>query len=193
MIVLSTTILLFLVLDPIGNIPAFQFALQNVPPSRHGKIILRELLIALFALILFLFFGSFLLQFLQISRSSLGIAGGIILFLIAIKMVFPAVGQTPAPEAESEPFIVPLAIPLVAGPSAMAILMLLTAKDPHNWPYWLLALVLAWFLTGIILLMANKLMDLLGKRMVTAFERLMGLILTAIAVEMFLQGLKDAF
>lgn len=193
MIVLSTTILLFLVLDPIGNIPAFQFALQNVPPSRHGKIILRELLIALFALVLFLFFGSFLLRFLQISRSSLGIAGGIILFLIAIKMVFPAVGHTPPPEAESEPFIVPLAIPLVAGPSAMAILMLLTAKDPQNWPYWLLALVLAWFLSGVILLMANKLMDLLGKRMVTAFERLMGLILTAIAVEMFLQGLKEAF
>lgn len=193
MIVLSTTILLFLVLDPIGNIPAFQFALQNTPPARHRKIILRELLIALFALVLFLFFGTFLLGILQISRSSLGIAGGIILFLIAIKMVFPAVGHTAPPEAESEPFIVPLAIPLVAGPSAMAILMLLTAKDPQNWPYWLLALILAWFLSGVILLMANKLMDLLGKRMVTAFERLMGLILTAIAVEMFLQGLKDAF
>lgn len=191
--VLSTTILLFLVLDPVGNIPAFLYALKNTPPERHRRIILRELCIALAALVLFLFFGSFLLQLLQISRSSLGIAGGIILFLIAIKMVFPVAGQTPTPQAESEPFVVPLAIPLIAGPSAMAILMLLMARDPQHWPWWLLALVLAWLVSGVILLSAGKLMQWVGHRVLSAVERLTGLILTAIAVEMFLNGLKDAF
>lgn len=191
--VLSTTILLFLVLDPVGNIPAFLFVLKNTPEWRHRKIILRELIIALAVLILVLFFGKFILQLLQISRPSLGIAGGIILFLIAVKMVFPATGQIFGQEPESEPFIVPLAIPLIAGPSAMAILMLLMARNPESWREWFLSLILAWSVSSLILLPADKLMKILGKRVITAFERLMGLVLTAIAVEMFIEGVKNAF
>lgn len=191
--ILSTTILLFLVLDPIGNIPAYLFVLKHTPQDRHKKIIIRELLIALMVLILFLFGGHYILDFLQISRSSMGIAGGIILFLIAIRMIFSSSSRIFTGLSDSEPFIVPLAIPLIAGPSAMTILMLLMARSPQKWLLWLLSLVLAWLLSGLILLSADRWMKVLGSRVISALERLMGMILTAIAVEMLLDGIKNAF
>ena len=191
--ILSTTLLLFFVLDPIGNIPAFLFILKNTPQPKHRFITIRELTIALFVLVFFLFCGKYILALLQVSRSSLGIAGGIILFLIAVRMVFPSSGQLSPHEAQPEPFIVPLAIPLIAGPSTMTILMLLMARNPEKWLNWLISLLLAWILSSMILLFADKLMNTLGKRVIDAFERLMGLILTAISVEMLINGIKSAF
>jgi len=192
--VLSTALLLFLVIDPVGNIPAFLFVLQGVPQERHKQIILRELFIALAALVLFLFLGQFLLAILQVSQGSLGVAGGIILFLIAVRMIFPVPKGIFGEEGEvSEPFIVPLAIPLIAGPAAMATLMLLMARDPADWPQWLAALLIAWSISGVILLSADQLACLLGRRTLTAIERLMGLVLTAVAVQMFIDGVGQAY
>ncbi len=192
--VFSTALLLFLVIDPVGNIPAFLFILQGVPETRHKWIIFRELLIALVALIFFLFFGQYILEALQVSQGSLGAAGGIILFLIAVRMIFPVPRGVFGEEAEGgEPFIVPLAIPLIAGPAAMATLMLLMARDPGDWPQWLAALLIAWSISGIILLSADQLARLLGRHTLVAIERLMGLVLTAVAVQMFIDGVGQAY
>jgi small neutral amino acid transporter SnatA (MarC family) len=167
--------------------------LDNVPPEKHGWIILREMLIALVALILFLVLGQYILAALRVSYGSLGAAGGIILFLIALRMVFPTPKGALPEEADGEPFIVPLAIPLIAGPAAMATLMLLMAQEPANWPQWLAALLLAWGTSGVILLLAERLARLLGRRTLSAIERLMGLILTAVAVEMLINGIGQAY
>jgi multiple antibiotic resistance protein len=192
--VFSTALLLFLVIDPVGNIPAFLFILQGVPEARHKWIIFRELVIALVALVFFLFLGQYILAALQVSQGSLGAAGGIILFLIAVRMIFPVPKGVFGEEAEGgEPFIVPLAIPLIAGPAAMATLMLLMARDSANWPQWLAALLVAWSISGIILLSADQLARLLGRRTLVAIERLMGLVLTAVAVQMFIDGVGQAY
>jgi multiple antibiotic resistance protein len=194
MSVFSAALLLFLVIDPIGNIPAFLAILQAVSPQRCRYIIARELLIALAALVFFLFFGKYVLTALQISQASLGAAGGIILFLIALRMIFPSPKGIFGEEADgTEPFIVPLAIPLIAGPAAMATLMLLMARDPGDWLQWLGALLLAWSASSIILLLASQLSRLLGKRTLVAIERLMGLVLTAVAVQMLIDGIEQAY
>jgi MarC family membrane protein len=191
--VFSTALLLFLVIDPIGNVPAFLSILDNVPAERRRGVLSRELLIALATLILFLFFGKYVLTALQISQASLGAAGGIIVFLIALRMIFPGPKGAMVEEVDGEPFIVPLAIPLIAGPAAMATLMLFMARDPKDWPRWLAALLLAWSASSMILLLASQLARLLGKRTITAIERLMGLVLTAVAVQMLIDGAEQAY
>ncbi|MBF0430102.1 MAG: NAAT family transporter [Fibrobacteria bacterium] len=193
MSIFSATALLFLVIDPLGNIPTFTCVLRSVDPKRHSKVMVRELLIALGILVIFLFVGRPILALLQISQSSLGIAGGIILFLVAIKMIFSGSEKIFEDSTDKEPFIVPLAIPLIAGPSAMATVILLMAKEPARWPEWLLAVFCAWLASGILLMLSNRLSTLLGERTLKAFERLMGMILTAIAVEMFITGIHQTF
>ncbi len=193
MTLLSASILLLLVMDPFGNAPVFLCVLKDVPIERRQKVIIRELLIALVVLALFLLVGPPLLKALQISEASLQIAGGIILFLIAIKMTFGS-PEGMFPEAfDGEPMIVPLAIPSIAGPSAIATVMLLTGQEPSRWPVWLLSLLLAWIVTSVILLLAAQLDRVLGKRGLSALQNLMGLILTALAVEMFLAGIRAVF
>jgi multiple antibiotic resistance protein len=193
MTIISAVILLFLVMDPMGNIPLFLTALKDVEETRRRTIVLRELGFALVVLVIFLFSGRYLLELLQITESSLSIAGGIILFLIAIKMIFPVMGGMFGDLPGGEPFIVPLAIPLVAGPSALATVLLLAAREPHRWFDWLLALVVAWFISAVILLFSTGLHRILGHRGVVALERLMGMILTTVAVEMFLNGIDQFF
>ena len=191
MTLVSAFVLLFLVMDAFGNIPLFLAALAPVAPERRARVIARELAIALGVLLVFLFAGPVVLRGLGISEGALSIAGGIILFLIALRMIFPQHGSM-AEEDLGEPFIVPLAIPFVAGPSAMATLMLVMSEDPARWPLWLLALILAWAATAMILLAASRLSRMLGRRGLIALERLMGMVLTALAVEMFLRGITDA-
>lgn len=190
MTLLSATILLLLVLDPVGNIPFFLAALGKVPASRRRRVMLRELLFALVALVGFLFAGAQLLELLGISEPSLSVAGGIILFLIAIKMTFPTGHGAQHEELEGEPFIVPLAIPFVAGPSALATVLLIMNREPSRWPEWLAAVAIAWLVTGVVLFAAEPLGTLLGRRGMIAIERLMGMILTAIAVQMLLRGIQ---
>jgi len=187
----SAAVLLFLVLDPFGNIPFFIAALQNVPRERHNRVIVRELVIALFVLVVFLFAGQHILKALQISEPALRAAGGTVLFLIAIRMVFPRPGASVGEELTGEPFIVPLAIPYVAGPSALASVLLIMNQEPERWPEWLGALFLAWLLTGIIILASSVLAKRLGKRVLIAIERLMGMILVALAIQMLMTGIRQ--
>jgi MarC family membrane protein len=189
--IVSAATLLFLVMDPLGNVPIFLSVLDDVAPERRTRILIRELLLALLVLVLFLFFGQYLLGFLQLSQHSIRIAGGIILFLIALKMVFPVRRSAHAEESiDGEPLLVPLAVPLVAGPSAMAVVMLMATSDPSKMVSWLLALFAAWVLCSIILISANGLKRFLGRRGVVAMERLMGMLLIALAVQMLLEGIS---
>ena len=186
-------VLLFVVMDPLGNIPIFLSVLETVKPERRYKVLARELLLALVILFAFLFGGQYLLAALHLSQYSISVAGGIILFLIALKMIFPVQRQMreDEPDEHEEPFLVPLAIPMVAGPSAMAILLLLATRHPDRLGLWSLALFLAWAATAIILGAAPLIKNVLGKRGLIATERLMGMLLVAIAVQMFLEGVSE--
>jgi len=192
MTLVSAAILLFLVMDPLGNILLFVAALQNVPPRRRVRVVARELLIAYVVLVVFLFTGEPLLHALSISGPALTIAGGLVLFLIALRMVFPSADHNLTEKVEGEPFLVPLAIPYVAGPSALATLLLLMSREPQRWPEWLLALTCAWLVSAAILVLGGRLSKFLGRRGLLALERLMGLLLVALAVQMFLEGLRGA-
>jgi multiple antibiotic resistance protein len=190
---LSATIVLFFVLDPLGNIGLFLTATKDVPAKRQRWVIIRESLFALVALIVFLFFGWYILSALHVTESSLGIGGGVILLLIAVKMIFPSFEESLEKNEDSEPFIVPLAIPLVAGPSAMATVILLMAGDPKRWLEWLGAVLVAWGASTAILLFSMPLSKILGKKGIRAVERLMGMLLITIAVEMVVSGVQQAF
>jgi len=190
MTVLSAILLLFLVMDPLGNIPAFLSVLTGVNEKRRMRVMVRELLLALLVLLVFLFCGRFVLGALQINESSLNISGGIILFLISLKMVFSSPEGVWSDNIEGEPLLVPLAIPFIAGPSALATVLLFMAREPQNLDKWLLALVVAWAATAVILLLSYQLSRLLRTRGLIALERLMGLVLVTVAVQMFLSGVK---
>jgi MarC family membrane protein len=175
-------------MDPLGNIPLFLTALKNVESARRLKVIIRELLIALLVMIIFLFSGQAFLSALHISEPALTATGGVILFLIALKMIFPQGAHTQNANDE-EPFIVPLAIPYIAGPSALATLLLIMNGEPQRWPEWLGALFIAWFVSGLILMCADPLARVLRNRGLIAIERLMGMILVAIAIQMLMDGI----
>ncbi len=189
MTILSAALLLFLILDPLGNIPVFLSVLKPLPPRRQRYVLARELLIALAVLMMFLWAGKYALEMMHLRQESVAIAGGIVLFLIGVRMIFPRpeglMGEIPG----GEPFIVPLAIPLVAGPSGMAAVMLMGSNEPARLADWSLALVLAWSATAAILFSSTLLYKWLGMRVLTAVERLMGMLLVAISVQMVLDGI----
>jgi multiple antibiotic resistance protein len=193
MTTLSAGIMLFLIMDPLGNIPFFLSLLKDVPPKRRRLVMVRELLIALGVLLAFLFGGQHILQLLQLKPDSISIAGGIVLFLIGIRMVFPPAdgGGIFGKTGGGEPFIVPMAIPGVAGPSAMAALLLMTNTQPGRTADWVVALLLAWLATSAILLSATYLFRWLGESVLTALERVMGMLLIALSVQMFMDGVAS--
>ena len=184
--IISAAVLLILIMDPLGNLPIFMSVLKHTEPKRRRAIMVRELLIALLVMLVFLFAGEKILAFLSLRAETVSISGGIILFLIAIKMIFPsASGNSSGLPAGEEPFIVPLAIPLVAGPTILATLMLLSQMG-----HLVIALLLAWGGTFVILLQSSLFLRLLGEKGVNALERLMGLILVMMATQMFLDGIR---
>jgi len=188
---LSAIILLTLVIDPFGNVPLVNAMLADVAPARRRLVILRECAIAFVILALFMVFGHKLLELMHLSETSLSIAGGVILFMIAIRMVFAHPEGAFGPQARGEPLIVPLAIPLIAGPSALATVMLLASREPAKLGMWALSLTATMVIATVVLLTGDKLQRWMGERAMQAVERLMGLILTAIAVEMTLSGIKE--
>lgn|ERR1041385_552881 len=180
-------ITLLLIMDPLGNIPPFLSALKTVERRRQRMVLLRETLIAYLVLLTFLFGGKYVLRLLSLQQETISIAGGIVLFLIALRMIFPkADGARDA--LEGEPFIVPLAIPFIAGPSTLAALLLLQQSTPNSTLQLFLALTLAWFVTAVILLSSTVLYRLLKERGLIALERLMGMLLVMLAVQMFING-----
>lgn len=185
----SATILLLLITDPLGNIPIFANALRAVPAERRRRVIVREVLIAFALLLVFMFVGDGFLRVMNLSELSLQIAGAAVLFLIALRMIFPP-ERAEATEPQGEPLIVPLAIPALAGPSALATVMLLVSQAPERRIEWVAALTVTMVVCGVVLVLAERIQRVLGDRVVMAFERLMGLILVAIAVEMLLRGIR---
>ncbi len=186
---LALAVTLFLVLDPFGNATIFHAILSKVPEKRRSKVMLRELLVALVILLGFLFVGKHLLGFLGLRPATLSISGGILLFLIALGMVFPArsvLGET----GDDEPFIVPLAVPMMAGPSSIALILLTASKHPGEIGPIALAVSGAWLVSAVILLLSPMVLKLLGTKGTRAMERLMGLLLILVAVQMFLDGVS---
>jgi len=179
----SATVLLLLITDPFGNIPVFASALKHVPPERRARVILRENLIAFGLLLSFMFVGEKFLKLMNLHETSLQMAGGVVLFIIALRMIFP---PQPSQEIElpGEPLVVPLAIPAIAGPSALATVILLVSRAPERRLEWIGALTVTIVIVTIVLLLAERIQRLVGDRFVMAMERLMGLILIAVAVEM---------
>jgi MarC family membrane protein len=186
---LSATILPVLITDPIGNIPIFANALKHVAPERRARVILREILIAFALLLTFMFVGESFLEVMNLSELSLQIGGGVILFLIALRMVFPPPHGT-EPELVGEPLIVPLAVPAVAGPSALATVLLLVSQQPEKRMEWIAALCVTMLVSAVVLVSAERIQRIIGDRLVLAMERLMGLVLVSVSIEMMLSGAK---
>ena len=191
MTIASAALLLFLILDPLGNIPVFLGLLRSLPPQRQRIVVMRELLIALGVLMVFLWGGRYALELMHLRQESVSIAGGIVLFLIGLRMIFPTADGVMGEVPGGEPFVVPVAIPMIAGPSGMAAVMLLGSQEPGRMWEWTLALILAWAATALILFSATWLQKLLGTRVLTAVERLMGMVIVAISVQMFLDGIAS--
>ena len=188
--IVSATILLILVLDPFGNMPLVISVLKNVEPRARTRVILRECAIAYAVLLAFMFGGDKFMHLLRLSDDALAIAGGLILFLIALRMSFPHTDAVHADSGDTGTFIVPLAIPAIAGPSALATVLLLVSREPLRVFEWVAALSLAMLLSTVVMVSAQRISGLIGRRGVIAMERLMGLVLTAIAVQMLLDGIE---
>jgi multiple antibiotic resistance protein len=185
---LTPIVTLFLVMDPLGNVPLFLSVLKTVDPARRRAVLMREVVIAYVVLAGFLLAGRYLMRFLGLEQSAIGIAGGIVLFLIALRMIFPSDSGLRSPSIEGEPFIVPLAIPLIAGPSALATLLLLQSSTAPRQLF--IGLTVAWAITGAILLSSTFLYRILRERGLIALERLMGMLLVMVSVQMLLNGLR---
>ena len=192
--ILSAGLTLLLIMDPLGNIPVFLSVLKNVESeSRKRKILIRELAIALIVLLVFLFIGQYLLQWLNLRQEAVHIAGGIVLFLIALRMIFPTEKGIMGDFPEGEPLIVPLAVPLLAGPSTLAMLILLARSQPERIFEWVIAVLGAWGVTSLIMLSSATFHKIFGNRGLIAVERLMGMVLVAISVQMLLDGIAIYF
>lgn len=189
--ILTISVTLFLIMDPFGNIPIFLPILEKVPRERRRKVLVRELLLALVIIAIFTLGGKYVMTFLGLERASVSIAGGIILFLIAIRMVFPRHDIDEYAEFEGEPLLVPMAVPLVSGPSLLAALLLFSSTGTLSSAALLLAAVGAWVVTFVVLYLSTYIVDFLTKRGLAAVERLMGMILVAVAVQLFLEGLAS--
>jgi multiple antibiotic resistance protein len=178
-------------MDPLGNIPVFNSVLSRFEPQRRALITARELVIALVIMLVLLFAGTAILDFLGLSQPSLNIAGGVLLFLIALRMIFPGRSADRATQLEDEPFIVPLAMPMVAGPSTIAVLLLLSSTEPERIWEWCTALVIAWTAATLLLTASPFMMRVLRDRGLRAMERLMGMLLVLLATQMLLNGVRE--
>ncbi len=189
--VFALAVLLFLIMDPFGNLPVFAVILSRVPSGKRRRVLARELLAALAVLLAFLWLGKPLLEILHISSPALSISGGVILFLIALWMIFPTRNSGLNPdEMPDDPLFVPLAVPLVAGPSAMTVLLIHANRHPEALVAGSISLVIAWAATAAILLLYSPLQRILGTRGLRAMERLAGMILIVLAVQMLLDGFR---
>lgn len=187
----TALITLLLIMNPLGNLPIFLSVLRHVESKRRRIVLARELIFALIIMIIFLYAGTGLLESLGLRQEAVGIAGGIIMFIIALRMIFPQPGGVLGLPAGEEPFLVPLATPLISGPSLLASLILLANQSPDRMLDWTLAAVGAWFVSAVVLMFSSVFLRALGQRGLNAIERLMGMILIMIAVQMFLDGIMD--
>lgn len=190
MSIISVTTSLFFVLNALGNVPFFVGILSTYTVKKQRRIIIREMLIALFILICFNYFGEQILRILGIDQCVVGIAGGTLLFLIALSMIFPKKNHLKVPNRE--PFIFPLAIPAIAGPGAITAVMIYS-QQAHNTSWMLLPLGLAWGCSLLILLASSNIKLFLGQKGLIACERLGGMVISLIAVQMLTTGVMGLF
>ena len=188
--IFAAVVTLLLIMDPVGNIPAFLSILKTVPIERRRIVLMREIVLAYIVLLVFLFLGNYVLRFLRLEQETLSIGGGIVLFLIALRMIFPREGGVVGEPLEGEPFLVPLAIPLFAGPSTLAAVLLLQRTSPGHTTALFIAVTVAWVIGGSILLSSTFFYRVLRERGLIAIERLMGMLLVMVAVQMLINGLK---
>jgi multiple antibiotic resistance protein len=186
----SATFLLLIIMDPLGNIPIFHAVVSRYSRPRRLRIIAREMIIAYGVLMLFLLAGESILGYLGLQQPALSVSGGVVLFLIALRMVFPDLGTVTGLEKErdEDPFIVPLAVPMIAGPSAVAAVLLLVSRDPQRMLTWWGALTVAWGTSAAILLASGLLVETLGHRTLRALVRLSGMLLIMMAIQLLMDG-----
>ena len=189
MSLLSISITLFLIIDSVGNITDFLALIKKIPPERPRWVILREMLIALVIMAFFCYFGTFLLYSLDVNSSTVQISGGLVLFLIAIKMIFPEEKRMYVAIDKDEPFIVPIATPMMAGPSILATVMFYAYHEATPFRV-LMGILAAWAVSACVFWFAFEFHKQISTKVLNALERLMGLVLTLMAVEMFLKGLR---
>jgi len=191
--ILSTVLLLFFILDPFGNVPVLLTLLKEVDMNRRYRIIIREVLIGLVILLCFLFFGDDFLQIFHLETEAVTIAGGVIFLIIGLKMIFPDPKGAPLFSSDEEPLIVPIALPMIAGPSALATLILLSHNYPNEQQNLLISLLIAWAISTIIFLISPLLYRVLKDKGLKALERLMGMLLLIMSVQMFIDGIRGVF
>lgn len=191
--ILSTALLLMFVLDPFGNVPLLLALLKGMDNRKRYRIIVREVFIGLGILLLFLYFGDEFLKIFHLETEAVTIAGGVIFFIIGIKMIFPNPNNEALFSSDSEPLIVPIALPMIAGPSALATLILLSHNHPGQSMSLLYALLIAWGIVFFIFLISPMLYRILRNKGLTALERLMGMLLLIMSIQMFIDGLKGVF
>lgn len=190
MALLNLAIILFLIMDPLGNISSFLHMLDGIPTKKRRVIIIREMLIALAAMVLFNFIGELIFDILKVSDTTLKLASGVILFLVGIKILFPSPDSVRANLPTGEPFITPLAIPLIAGPSLLATIMLFAHLESSQWVTFG-AILIAWTVAVTVLLAGTFLKRILTVNGLMACERLMGMVLILLAIQRFLEGVKE--
>ena len=189
--IISTAILLFFILDPFGNVPLVLSILKNTNKEEHTKIIIRETLIGLLILLIFLFFGENFLSVFHLETHSITIAGAIIFFIISLKMIFPDPNnELFVLKKGDSPLVVPIAMPMIAGPAAIATLLVLAKTNEDNTSSLFVSLLLAWFFSSLILISAPKLYKILKEKGLSALEKLMGMLLLIMAVQMFIDGIR---
>ncbi|MDX1808611.1 MAG: MarC family protein [Sulfurospirillaceae bacterium] len=193
--ILSTAILFMFILDPFGNVPLVLSILNHVDEKRKKIIIIRESFFGLGILLFFFFFGKSFLNIFHLETAAVTIAGGVIFFVVALKMIFPGSGGSKTMFGENEePFVVPIAIPMIAGPSALATLLLMTKAYTPKLHWELFAsIILAWFFSSLILYLSPILYRVLRDKGLNALEKLMGMLLLMMSVQMFIDGLRSLF
>jgi len=190
MSVLSISLVLFLIMDPIGNVSSFLTMVRGIEPKRQTFIVIREMLIALLFMVLFNYLGEYIFEWLQVSETTVRISSGVILFIVAVQILFPQLKGIRDNIPEEEPFIIPLAIPLIAGPALLATIMLYAHME-ENLHTMLLAILVAWFASVIVLLSSRYLYRILGVNGLMACEKLMGMVLVLLAIQRFLDGVAQ--
>jgi multiple antibiotic resistance protein len=188
---IESALLLFLVIDPFGNLPFVLAVIGDAPTSRYRRIIIRETVLAFVILTIFALAGEQVLGYLMIEQASLMVAGGVILFLISLKMIFRSAKEIFDSDYRDDPFLFPIAVPSLAGPSAITAVMILRSQQLTSVEQLLAALFLVILATCIVLLLGRRISDWLGVRGIRAVEKLMGLLLNLVAVNMMLVGFKN--
>ncbi len=189
MTLFSIALVLFLIMDPIGNISSYLKMVDGIKPKRQLTVLVREMLIALLIMVVFNYLGEVIFELLQISEPTIRLSSGVILFLIAVQILFPNLSGIRDNLPKEEPFIIPLAIPLIAGPSLLATIMLYAHMEQSQ-PVMLLAILFAWLAALIVMLLSRPLHRALGSNGLLACEKLMGMVLVLIAIQRFLDGIQ---